>query len=67
MEYPRTLQVDDHQMSVTVQTNADDTVVIRLGDEPDRITLIGSRYDVHRVVIEIDRQLGRLDDRFRAC
>ncbi len=67
MELERTLQLDGRHLQVTVQTAADDTVTILLGDEPSEIALVGTRYDVHRVVIEIDRQLGRLNNRFRAC
>ncbi len=45
-------------------TTDDETVSVRLGDGADGITLVGSRFDVHRVIIEADRQLGRLTSRF---
>ena len=38
-------------------TNEDDAVRVKL--EPDGVTLIGCRSDVHRVVIEVDRALSR--------
>lgn len=50
--------------NVEVTTSDDETVTVRLGDEADGITLVGTRFDVHRVIIEADRQLGRLTSRF---
>ncbi len=67
MNDPRTVQVNGQQLPVTVLTEPDDMVVVRLGDGSNQVTLAGTRYDVHRLVIEIDRQLGQLDTRYRAC
>lgn len=55
--------VEDNR-DVEVTPSDDETVTIRLGGKSDGITLVGSRFDVHSMIIEVDRQLGRLSPRF---
>lgn len=52
----------NHRVEVT--PGAGETVSVRFGDERDGVTLVGTRFDLHRLIIEADRQLGRLSNRF---
>lgn len=51
------------QVDVTAGEN--DTVTVELHDGSAGIAIVGSRYDVHSLIIEADRQLSRLADRWR--
>ncbi|MEM8922308.1 MAG: hypothetical protein AAGD35_02325 [Actinomycetota bacterium] len=44
---------------IAVEVDAGDAARVRLGADPDGVTLIGDLQDLHRVIIEIDRQLSR--------
>lgn len=57
-ENPIRLTGTNHHVQVT--TGDDETVTVELGDGVDGITLVGTRYDVHRLILEADRQLARL-------
>ena len=50
---------------VQVTRNSGETVSLKLGSAAgDDVTLVGDLADVHRLVIEADRQLARLVGRF---
>lgn len=61
------LRLNGNNQDVEVTPSEDETVSVRLGTEMDGITLVGTRFDVHRMIIEADRQLGRLTPRFPAA
>ncbi len=41
-----------------------ETISVRLGDDNEGVTFVGTRDDVHRMIIEADRQLGQFASRF---
>ena len=41
-----------------------EVVSVRLGPEESGVEIVGSRFDVHQLIIEADRQLGQLTNRF---
>ncbi len=45
---------------VQVTASGDDNVIVELDAGPEGVTMTGSRYDVHRLIIEADKQLSRL-------
>jgi hypothetical protein len=64
MVAPKRLRLNGNNRDVEVTPRDDETVSVRLGTGVDGITLVGSRFDVHSMIIEADRQLGRLTQRF---
>ncbi len=50
---------------VEVTPGEDGLVTVHLGDETNGLTIVGGRYDVHSLIIEADRQLSRLVDRWQ--
>ena len=48
--------LSDH---VRVEVDEEDCATVTIGSGPQQITVTGSRYDVHALIIEIDRQLSR--------
>ncbi len=57
---PPPITITGDHTAVTDHTQKTDVVSLTLGEGPDAITFIGSRYEVHRMILEADRQLGRL-------
>ncbi len=64
MAESKRLRLNGTNQDVEVTPSGDETVSVRLGSESDGITLTGSRFEVHQMIIEADRQLGRLTPRF---
>ena len=58
------IRLNSNDQHVEVTPGDDETVSVRLGSGTQGITLVGSRFDVHQMIIEADRQLGRLTSRF---
>ena len=58
------IRLNGTHQHVEVTPGDDETVSVRLGSGAQGITLVGSRFDVHQMIIEADRQLGRLTSRF---
>ena len=58
------IRLNGNNQRVEVTPGDDETVSVRIGGESDGITLVGTRYEVHQMIIEADRQLGRLTPRF---
>lgn len=54
------IRLNGNSGHVQVTAGADETVTVKLGDGVEGITLVGSRYDVHRLILEADKQLARL-------
>jgi len=50
---------------VEVTSGENGTVTVQLGDDANGLTIVGGRYDVHSLIIEADRQLSRLVDRWQ--
>ena len=65
MAVAKPFRLDGRNHQVTVTSDGNETVEVRLGEGPDSVTLVGTRFDVHQLIIEADRQLGRLNYRFR--
>ena len=55
-----TVQLTERHQQIDLATSGDDMVAVTIGDTDEGVILVGSRYDVHRLIIEADRQLGRL-------
>ena len=49
----------DQSSTVAIDVEGDDPVWVRLGNDDNGVTLIGTLADLHRIVIEIDRQLSQ--------
>lgn len=54
------IQLDGGDPHVQVTPDGDEMVTVQLGDGPDGVTLVGPRYDIHRLILEADKQLARL-------
>lgn len=54
------IRISETDRRVEVTAGEDDHVILELGDGPDGVTMVGSRYDVHRLIIEADRKLSHL-------
>ena len=50
----------DADTTVAVEANGDDPIRVKLGAEPYGVTLVGDLSDMHRIIIEADRQVSRL-------
>lgn len=61
------IRLNGNKQYVEVTPGDGETVSVRIGGESDGITLVGTRFDVHQMIIEADRQLGRLTPRFPAA
>lgn len=61
------IKLNGNKDHVEVTPGDGETVTVRIGGESDGITLVGTRFDVHQMIIEADRQLGRLTRRFPAA
>lgn len=55
-----TVQLTERHRHVDLATGSEDMVAVTIGDTEEGVILVGSRYEVHRLIIEADRQLGRL-------
>ncbi len=53
----------DADSNVTVEAADDQTVRVKLGPEPYGVTLVGHLPEIHKVIIEADRQLSHLTRR----
>ena len=50
----------DANTTVTVEADDEDPIRVKLGTEPYGVTLVGDLSDIHRIIIEADRQVSRL-------
>lgn len=60
MTAERRIHLDGDNGQVQITAGEGDAVTVELGDGANGITLVGSRYDVHRLILEADKQLARL-------
>ena len=56
----------DANSPVTVEVAEDRIARVKLGSEPYGVTLVGDLGDLHRIIIEADRQISRLVSEARA-
>lgn len=54
------IRISETSGCVEVTASDDDNVTVKLGAGPGGIIMSGSRFDIHRLIIEADKQLSRL-------
>ena len=50
----------DADTTVTVQDDGEDPIRVKLGVEPYGVTLVANLSEIHRIIIEADRQVSGL-------